>query len=223
MSATFNARAKDSLSPDRKADSRVLETVAQISVGLSIGRLPEGKDSITFVQVKHVTDGGVVPIKDIDDVRDTTWTEAWEKYRIRPGDVLLTAKGSAIRVAVVEDQSAGAIATSNLLLLRPDPQRLLPEVLAAILRSPAIQKQLLDRSRSSVMAVAVSMKDVAGLTIPIPSMDTQQALQGMIAESANLRMLTQQANEQRQVMVRELVDQTIWRDKVVGEREGVSR
>lgn len=94
------------------------------------------------------------------------------RTRARPGDVLLAARGTQFRVAIVEQASAGAIIGANLIAVRLGPE-LLPEVLAVWLTSPAGKAEVQRLGASSNRLLSLTVSAVAGLEVPIPPRDRQ--------------------------------------------------
>lgn len=94
------------------------------------------------------------------------------RTRARPGDVLLAARGTQFRVAIVEQASAGAIIGANLIAVRLGPE-LLPEVLAVWLTSPAGKAEVHRLGASSNRLLSLTVAAVAALEVPVPTLAHQ--------------------------------------------------
>lgn len=183
-----------------------LDDIAAISLGISTSRVlsdsksaksgeamaPEGigseAEEVRFIQVRDIIEvnpfagnsrpfeGRLLPMSGLTDSAPRLPGIKWDKFSVRTGDVLLTSKGSVLKTALVGPETSGAVATSNIIILRPDQQKVLPRVLLAIMRTKDIESSLMKTSRSSAMAVALNAKDVGRIEVPLPSMEVQQKL-----------------------------------------------
>lgn len=69
------------------------------------------------------------------------------RLTIKPGDVVVTARGSSVRAAVATEEHLGALPGANLIVLRP--RNTSPHLLAAYLRHPVVQAHLLQEFAGS--------------------------------------------------------------------------
>lgn len=125
---------------------------------------------------------GVVNISNIGDYEiDYTSLEHLQEeerkvstYLLQEGDVLLPARGTAIRTAVFHEQSYPCIASSNLIVIRPDAKILDSTYLKIFLDSP-IGNKLISSAQQGMMVMNISYRDLKVLEVPIPPLDTQKA------------------------------------------------
>lgn len=125
---------------------------------------------------------GVVNISNIGDYEiDYTSLEHLQEeerkvstYLLQEGDVLLPARGTAIRTAVFHEQSYPCIASSNLIVIRPDAKILDSTYLKIFLDSP-IGNKLISSAQQGTMVMNISYRDLKVLEVPIPPLDTQKA------------------------------------------------
>lgn len=96
-------------------------------------------------------------------------------YLLQEGDVLLPARGTAIRTAVFHEQSYPCIASSNLIVIRPDPKILDSTYLKIFLDSP-IGNKIISGAQQGMTVMNISYKDLKVLEVPIPSMEKQKAV-----------------------------------------------
>ena len=96
-------------------------------------------------------------------------------YLLQEGDVLLPARGTAIRTAVFHEQSYPCIASSNLIIIRPDAKILDSTYLKIFLDSP-IGNKLISSAQQGTTVMNISYRDLKVLEVPIPPLDTQKAV-----------------------------------------------
>lgn len=96
-------------------------------------------------------------------------------YLLQEGDVLLPARGTAIRTAVFHEQSYPCIASSNLIVIRPDARILDSTYLKIFLDSP-IGNKIISGAQQGMTVMNISYKDLEVLEVPIPSMEKQKAV-----------------------------------------------
>ena len=95
-------------------------------------------------------------------------------YLLQEGDVLLPARGTAIRTAVFHHQSYPCIASSNVIVIRPDARLLDSTYLKIFLDSP-IGNKLISGAQQGMTVMNISYKDLNILEIPLPVMEKQKA------------------------------------------------
>lgn len=126
---------------------------------------------------------------------------------VRPGDVVVTARGTQLRSAVVPPETEGAIASANLLVVRLG-DRILPEVLVAYLDTPAGSAELLARATASTVgAFVVTPKALASLDIAVPPMAVQTQLASFVRAARQAIVATERLVELRKELVHGVVQQ----------------
>lgn len=147
-----------------------LSDLAEVFAGLAVGRKTADEGVLT----------PVIGVADLDGFGNVDACSALEhqrlvpgryldSYRIRAGDVLLTARGTQLKVALVDASTDGAVVSANLLCIRPRPERLLPGALAAWLQTPPGHAALTDRFHSTTGLLALTTPVVRALPVPVPS------------------------------------------------------
>jgi hypothetical protein len=151
-----------------------LDELAEVFPGLSVAR--------------KVSDDGadtpIIGVGDLDGVGNVAATVDLERatlpvgrstdgYRVRAGDVLLTARGTLLKVGLVDEATDGAVLSANLLCIRARSDRLLPGALAAWLITPTGQAALTGRYHSTAGMLALTTPVVKGLPVPVPPLATQ--------------------------------------------------
>lgn len=192
---------------------RRLEEVADVITGVSSSRTGVRKDSVKL-KTLHVRDidegtGRVTPLA---EVKEEELPQALDQERasVRQGDLLVTCKGSLLKVGFVTEDSIGAIASSNLILVRPNPDQIQSPVLFAILRSPSVMDELKSRSRSSIQTIAISPRDIGSLSIPLPPLELQQKLAELIESTAEHSKAVLETVFQRSAITEAIVHCALW-------------
>lgn len=86
-------------------------------------------------------------------------------YILKTDDLLLPARGTAIRTAVFKEQSYPCIASSNLIIIRPKPAALSGTYLKLFLDS-AIGKKLIKSTQQGTAVMNISYRDFENIEIP---------------------------------------------------------
>lgn len=160
-------------------------------------RVPLGELARVFAGVpRHRLRGEASPrvpavnVRDLDHALDPAWrlgtipmpdVAAMGPYRLRAGDVLVTARGTRLNSALVPILWAGAVVLSNLIGVRPGP-RLLPHILLAFLRSGS-GRQAVDVRRPRRNQLALTPGRLREVEVPLPPLAVQDRL-AKLARSA---------------------------------------
>jgi hypothetical protein len=120
------------------------------------------------------------------------------RTRLQVGDVVVTARTAKIRAVVVPATHQGVFVGPNLVVIRPT-ERLSAEVIAAYLRHPSIQNQLLAEFASRTPP-GFSVNGISRLELVLPSRRQQRLLRELVigaevyaaaaTEAAQLRLDT---------------------------------
>lgn len=105
-----------------------------------------------------------------------------QSYLLQEGDVLVPARGTAIRTAVFEKQNYPCIASSNVIIIRPDPRKLNGTYLKIFLDSP-IGNSLISSLQQGMTVMNISYKDLNVLEVPFPALDEQERIANEYKES----------------------------------------
>lgn len=96
-------------------------------------------------------------------------------YLLQDGDVLLPARGTAIRTAVFHQQEFSCIASSNLIVIRPNPKMLDSTYLKIFLDSP-IGNKVISGAQQGMTVMNISYRDLKVLEIPLPPLEKQKSI-----------------------------------------------
>ena len=180
---------------------RLGDVVQAIFAGLAAARRQArgGQGNATpVIQVGDINGERVPPSALLATVHLEPATET-DRYRVAADDVLLTARGTQLKVAHVAQDSSGAVASSNILVVRPGPELLAPIVFAFV-QSQASRTALLRRSRSSTGQLSVSARDVGALMVAVPPLEAQQQMAALLdATERNYQAAREAAETRRRV------------------------
>lgn len=97
------------------------------------------------------------------------------EWRLCPGDILLSKSGSIGKVALVQNQSIGAVASGAFFVLRPIKNGIDPKYLLVYLQSESVRSWLDDQSSGS-SAKHLTLRAAGELPVAIPSVQIQSRI-----------------------------------------------
>lgn len=154
-----------------KETLRELEDIATFVRAQAVrSKSPEEGEDFDFleVSVSNIDEDGMVrsPKKAIC-VKDK-YSKALEQA-LKPGDIVLTIKGSVGTVGFIQDQTFEKlwVAGQSLIIIRAKPEKIEPEVLFRLLRTSICQSYIESRAGGSSVKM-LQMRDLK--TIPIPDL-----------------------------------------------------
>lgn len=140
--------------------------------GLSSSYLNDGTEQVRLIKAKDITSEGSLALKDID-TECVKRTPAFEKARIRRGDVLVTVTGARFRAAVVLNEADDLLISNSLIALSLDQTKILPEFTAWYLNSQRGQMDLQKRASGAII-MSLNTALLLEVMIPVPTMEQQQ-------------------------------------------------
>lgn len=149
----------------------LLGSVAEIFRGKNVTKkVPNGK--IGVINISNI--GEYTLNKDNLDYIDEEERRV-SNYLLQEGDVLLPGRGTAIRVAVFheEDFSFPCIASSNVIVIRPDVRELKSLYLKIFLDSP-IGVKIISQAQQGTTVMNLSYRDLNDIEIPLPTIERQE-------------------------------------------------
>ena len=144
-----------------------LGDVAEIMAGLT-GFSDKGKYRYNVVQPNSFTDTGLMNEADVQRRGD----ELADKQLLSVGDILVKRLNPSF-VHVVTLESVGMVASQNILVVRPGAE-IDPDYLGYLLEQKEILGQVEHVTGSASAIKAVSVKKLAGITIPVISLAEQR-------------------------------------------------
>lgn len=97
----------------------------------------------------------------------------FKNYLLKNGDVLIPARGTAIRAAIFREQSYPCIASSNVIVIRPEPKTLNSTYLKLFIDSP-MGGRMISAMQQGTSIINISYNDLKVLEIPVPPLEEQQ-------------------------------------------------
>ena len=160
----------------------------------SVTKLIENADGVPLLNIKDIIDGQIA-INNCSLFSLANFKNA-ERYLVYPGDVLITCRGTQLKIAVVPVDIKKSLITTNLIAVRLTNQ-ISPIFLAAYLKTTEGQKALLANTASSTMQFALNVSDINEIDVPVPPLSLQEKIVNLAdnaeeqcrlgAEIANLR------------------------------------
>ena len=139
------------------------------------GRTVNQKDTNGNIAVVNISNLRKYDI-DYEGMEHTEETERKiANYILREGDLLLPARGTAIRTAVFLEQGYICIASSNIIVIRPDEKQLCGTYLKMLFDSP-LGVKLLTSAQQGTTVMNISYKDLRNMEIPLPTIESQQKI-----------------------------------------------
>jgi len=182
----------------------------RIFLGLADARQRGGGEEreVAVLNVRDVNDGRVPPVETLA-TRTVPVAADVERYTVRANDVVITCRGTQLKVANITPPSEGALISANLIAIRAGAE-LLPAVLLAFLQSAEGQKALLQRGRSSTSSISLTPKAVSELSIPLPPLQVQKQIAELISSAAENYVSAIRAAEQRRAVAHAVAGGLLW-------------
>lgn len=146
----------------------MLGNVAQVFRGKAVTK----KDPSGNISVVNITNIGNYDIDydNLDHIKEEE--RKVTNYILQEGDVILPARGTAIRTAVFHEQNNPCIASSNVIVIRPKKNSLNSTYLKIFLDSP-IGNKMISGAQQGMVVMNISYKDLKVLEIPVPPITKQ--------------------------------------------------
>ncbi|NFE75185.1 hypothetical protein FDC27_12780 [Clostridium botulinum] len=142
--------------------------------------LNKEKDKSHFlIGLGNIVDGKIMLNEEEKIAAEDRWIDL---YQVKEGDILLTSKGSVLKIAIVDSSIKNAILSSNLFFIRVNQNKYKPEILKYYLESESGQKLLSTIMKGAVIK-SISNKDLEGLVIPKINIDEQNDISNMIIKA----------------------------------------
>ncbi len=172
---------------------RLKDVTKEVIRGIAV-RPPKSPD-VPVQEVINIKDlhDGLVDVTSLDK-RELIGKKDTKAALLKEGDILIAAKGAQFKVAVADRDTDGHIISSNLIALRLDMNKVIPEVVSAYLNSPMGQHNLSSKSKGSNIP-SINQKDLLETLIPVPPMERQLALKEYL-KSVNGYLLALEKEEQ---------------------------
>lgn len=133
-----------------------------------------------------------------------------QRFLLQEGDVVLLAKGNSIRAGYVTEQIANlnVIASANFIVLRPNQNEVLGEVLVAYFNSPAGQS-VLDAASTGASIKNINLANIRKMEIELPMLSKQREIAELFHASNQAYNATLNLAEQQKKVAMACISQLI--------------
>lgn len=185
---------------------RPLGEVASVTLGMTIqkheGAPGEGVPVIYVGDIDEAA-GEVTPMDQLKEGRSAR-PDALDRFRVRSGDLLVSCKGTIGKVGLVKEATDGAVASSNLVIVRPKEDVVHPATLFAFLTHPSTKQTLQSRARGSAIQ-SLSTRDLYSMEIPIPSPKIQAQIHKVLQAHLESVQATKLSLQHREAWIQGLL------------------
>lgn len=147
-----------------------LKDTATVFRGKAINAKSES-GNVAVINISNISDTGI-DYENLDLIEEEE--RKVSRYLLEDGDVLVTARGTTIKIAVFEKQSMICIPSANINVIRPK-EMLRGAYLKLFLESPVGIKVLQSLQRGTVI-MNINYKDIIELEVPVLPLEAQDAL-----------------------------------------------
>ncbi|WP_343613231.1 restriction endonuclease subunit S [Novosphingobium sp.] len=186
--------------------ARLLD-VARVFAGVGVSReevVARPGERLPVIGVRDLQDGAVATREALDTVGFSSPSKA-ATYAVQVDDVLVTGRGTLLKFGLVGDETVGAIASANLIVVRPGPD-VAGGALFAILSSDVFRPKIEVLRRGATTLLSLSPKDLAKLEINLPSLNEQERIAALVKDGQIAYRTALEAAEIRRSLARRLID-----------------
>lgn len=148
---------------------------------------------------------------DLDALARVKLPAGSEPQVLRPGDILMRARGERFQAALFTRDADKVLAAAQFFVISPDPRRIESAWLCRLLNQPASQAWLQRRASGSNIAM-IGKPVLAEMPIRLPALATQRKIAALHNSWLKEKALTLQLLQNRERMVRALCQQYSNRD-----------
>lgn len=159
---------------------RTLEQVSTIISGVANNAYTDLENDecqhVYLLKGNDLDQNGFISLKSMEQVYLSN-SQKSSRYILENGDVVVLARGSAMRAGFVtkEIASLGVIASANFIILRSNKSEVKGEIISAYLNSEVGREHLLTLSKGAVIQ-HIPASDLKSMKIPVPSLDIQDKI-----------------------------------------------
>lgn len=167
--------------------------------------------SLPVIGIRDLQDGAVAPVDALDRVEFPAPMKA-STYEVRENDVLLSGRGTLLKFGLVGEESQGAIASGNIIIVRPGPH-VVGGALFALLSSDVFRPKIEVLRRGATTLLSLSPKDLGKLEISLPPLSEQRRIAALVKDAQIAHRAALDAAEIRRLLARRLIDARLFGDK----------
>jgi len=168
-------------------------------------RAEDGADQAHVINLRDVTTR-LPPRAELESIPVRMSGET-ARLAIKPGDVVVTARGSSVRAAVATEEHVDTLPGANLIVLRPRDTS--PHLLAAYLRHPDVQAHLFQEFAGS-STLGFTVETLRQLEVRDLPMEEANLLAQMSEAVEQYALHTERAAELRRRATTEAVFDRLW-------------
>lgn len=127
-----------------------------------------------------------------------------DQYRVQAGDLLLSARSTSLKTAIVPKELDGRLINATLIGVRCLP-KLLPRLLATWLDGPEGQAALQAVSQSGTLQMNITVAGLSKIMVPVPPMETQRQLVALLEAADEAHLAAIHAAEDRHRLATHIV------------------
>ena len=175
-----------------------LGEIASVRSGLVLSRKLARENPVQryrLLNLRSITPEGYIDMNETDvfDAKETLPRE----YLSQVGDIVIRLSAPYTAV-LIDEESEGMVVSSNFVIVRTDPQELLPEFLYWLLNTSEVKHRMFENSSSNMLG-AVKPKFFADYEItPLPIPEQQKIAAINALAKAESKLLRQLANAKEQ-------------------------
>lgn len=195
-----------------RSTARLLD-VAEVFAGVGVSReevVVRPGERLPVIGVRDLQDGAVAAREALDTVGFLSPSKA-ATYAVQVDDVLVTGRGTLLKFSLVGDETVGAIASANIIVVRPGPD-VAGGALFAILSSDVFRPKIEVLRRGATTLLSLSPKDLAKLEINLPSQNEQERIAALVKDAQFAYRTALEAAEIRRSLARRLIDARLFGD-----------
>ena len=187
-----------------------LGEIASVRSGLVLSRKLARENPVQryrLLNLRSITPEGYIDLKEADvfDAKETLPRE----YLSQVGDIVIRLSAPYTAV-LIDEESEGMVVSSNFVIVRTDPQVLLPDYLYWLLNTSEVKHRMFENSSSNMLG-AVKPKFFADYEItplPIPEQQKIAAINSLAkAESKLLRQLANAKEQYYEAILRNIFNE----------------
>jgi restriction endonuclease S subunit len=204
--------AQSNSSTTARGDRPTLSSIAErIFVGIPVSRHTikgdEPSVSLPVLSVGHIDNDHILPLDQVPAIK--LRADNFDRFRLRADDIVVSCRGTILKMALVPPEVTDLWASSNIITIRANRSRVLPEVIFALLATPTWREIIESRTRSSTGLMQLTIKDLGDIPVPVPPREIQTKVAALLeAESLAYRVALEAANGRR-ALVGALISRTL--------------
>ena len=165
---------------------------------------------LPVIGIRDLQDSAVAPLDALDLVEFSASSKVMA-YEVREDDVLLSGRGTLLKFGLVGGESKGAIASGNIIIVRPGPG-VVGGALFALLSSDVFRPKIEVLRRGATTLLSLSPKDLGKLEINLPPLGEQQKIAALVKDAQIAHRAGLEAAEIRRSLARRLIDARLFGD-----------